>query len=340
MCPLRKSGMVKKLFKQLNNSILIDCIANLDFNFFKQCPSIVDENKELISSYYKLEYKTIPQFYHAIPLYNDISEDLNYKFAIISVNNDEVFISFNIIQIVKTQQIRLIGNPISKCKNSDNELLVLCQLLKLPFIKLAVSEDNAFSNLSYKRLTYYDDYYIDVSNKVFTSKYRSKYGINKIINLDAFRIDIFSDSKDTEKLQLLCDSWECGMANCNHAISPKSHNVFMKFLNSSNKNIIKIVLYYLEQPISLQIVLVDPITSFQYLLYINHIGRNKIDDVALKTVAGSMTEIQIWLLWYSKNLGIFNSDLFFIAGCRPKESRLLTHKKRISDGVIKYLLSC
>lgn len=331
--------MTKNLFNEIGYIIPITNVSKLNFSFFKTCPKIVIENTKVISEFYTKAYSVQPQFYHAVPMYNSIANDSTYRFCIIQIGDDRIFVPFKVIQIVKTMQIRLIGNPISKDDNYNNEQQVLSEFLKLPFVKIAVVKNSAIEEFNYKRLPEYDDYYIDVYAKTFNSKYKSKYGINKILNSDDFTIDIFSGIKAIDKLEQLRKSWEVDMNNSGHPVSKKSHDVFMKFLLSDSTAVIKIVLYYLDTPISLQIVLIDLVTSNQYLLYINHLGRSCNYDEVSKTVIKSLTEVQIWLLRYAKDLGFFQSNLFFIAGCRPSEHRLLKHKQQISDGVIEYLLS-
>lgn len=331
--------MIKNLFNEIGYVIPINKLSKLDFSFFKTCPKIVIENTKVVSEFYIKAYSVQPQFYHAVPIYNSIANDSTYRFCIIYTGDDRIFVSFKIIQIVKTKQIRLIGNPISKNDNYDNEKLVLSEFLKLPFVKIAVAKNNAITEFNYKSLPEYDDYYLDVYNKTFNSNYKSKYGINRILNYDDFTIDVFSGIKDINKLEQLCTDWESDMNNSGHQVSKKTHESFMKFLTSDSESVIKIALYYLDVPISLQIALIDPITSIQYLLYMRHLGRSCNYDEVSKPVIKSLTEVQIWLLRYAKDLGFFQSNLFFMAGCRPSEHRLLKHKQQISDGVIKYLLS-
>ena len=321
---------------------LADYEDDLSFESFKYCRFLNMTNYKEIIEFYKLQYnENFSPFYHTLPAYNSICGDSRFRYRLFTINNDRVFVAFEIVQIVTTKQIRIIGYPISETENTDNEKLILLKLLELDFVRVAMAE-KLFGDLSYDRCFTYDDYFIDLSQYNFNCKFKSKYGITKLLKNSDFEIHLFvgnDSSKFVPKLVQLYDTWEFGMDMDGHEVSSENRKTFIKFLLSDRTEVVKIILCYKNIPISLQLLLIDPVLKVQDLLYIVHWGRRGIDAPDVKTIFNSLSEIQVYLLKYALDKQVLLNNIVYIAGCRPTEKRLLKHKQNISTGCITYGIS-
>lgn len=264
-------------------------------------------------------------FYNLSLDYNTMTKESKFRFLLISIGDDKVFAPYKVIQLMKTKQIRFFGFPISESKNESNERKVFEALKKMPFIKFVFTE--RISGAS--RLPEYDDYLYDLDNPKFaTSRYRSKNYINKLLSNPDVQI-AFTESPYNAAFQELRKAWKLGMEARGSKVSTSSDRCFTNIINSRNKNLRFISVFYKDKLLSLQVFLIHEV--YADLLYIHHLWMGEE-----KGILSNIVEIQKYLSW--KFLFEQGIKRIYLAGCRPTEHRLLKHKQRICDGKIEYYL--
>ena len=264
-------------------------------------------------------------FYNLSLDYNTMTKESKFRFLLISIGEDKVFAPYKVIQLMKTKQIRFFGFPISESKNESNERKVFEALKKMPFVKFVFTE--RISGAS--RLTEYDDYFYDLDNPKFeTSRYRSKNYINKLFTNKDVQI-AFTESPYSAAFQELRKAWKLGMEARGSKVSTASDRCFTNIINSRNKNLRFISVFYKGKLLSLQVFLIHEVYSD--LLYIHHLWAGEE-----KGILSNIVEIQKYLSW--KFLFERGIKRIYLAGCRPTEHRLLKHKQRTCDGRIEYYI--
>lgn len=287
-------------------------------------------NRNMLNNDYadklKQFYERIDKPFYNLSLdYNTMTKERKFRFLLISIGEDNVFAPYKVIQLMKTKQIRFFGFPISESKNESNAHKVFEALKKLPFVKFVFTE--RISGAS--RLTEYDDYFYDLDNPKFaTSRYRSKNYINKLFASQDVQI-AFTESPYSAAFQELRKEWKLGMEARGSKVSTSSDRCFTNIINSRNKNLRFISVFYKCKLLSLQVFLLND--SYADLLYIHHLWAGEE-----KGILRNIVEIQKYLSW--KFLFEQGVKRIYLAGCRPTEHRLLKHKQRTCDGKIEYYL--
>lgn len=306
------------------------------FDDFKDNKKINMDNFNEIISFFNCCYDgAVKPFYHCNPLYNTITKTNNYQYMVINFENDVVFFMYKIIQIVTTKQIRVFDLPISKNNNQYNVKKIINHLNQLSFVKFATQESfiqDEYGINYVGNICEYNDYYFDLNNLNFNSKFKSSNRINLLENNLNFKV-YFTSEINKEDALTLRKQWKEDKLNVNKT----SDNIFEKFLNYSSDDLRYILIYYKNKLISLQCFLINNNLEYADCLYIIHLGRQKNNDETLSKILSSLTNIQIFLI--SKYFCNTNINYIYLAGCRPTEKKLLQHKKRISSGAIKYYIS-
>ena len=312
----------------INNFLLIT-----DFIEFKNQSKLKLENIEQINLFFNSEYNNkFKPFYHLNPLYNTILNNNQFQYIVINFDNDKVMICYKIIQIMTTKQIRILGVPISINKIKKNIKIVTDHLNELEFVRIVTMNENIFDG---ELLSEYNDYYYDYSLRSFNGKFRSKHGINKMLNNKDFKI-IVENKTSIDFISKLRESWISGMIKNGSIVSDKSTKDFYKIIQYDNNNILNIIITYKSNPISIQTFIISKELKYADCLYINHLGRNESQDENLMLVLKNICDIQNYFA--HKELLRYSISDVYIAGCRPTEKRLLKHKEKISDGKIEYYI--
>ena len=287
-------------------------------------------NRNILNNDYadkiKKFYERIDKPFYNLSLdYNTMTKESKFRFLLISIGDDKVFAPYKVIQLMKTKQIRFFGFPISESNNKSNECKFFEALKKLPFVKFVFTE--RISGAS--RLPEYDDYFYDLDNPKFaTSRYRSKNYINKLLANKDVQI-AFTESPYSAAFQELRKAWKLGMEARGSKVSTASDRCFTNIINSRNKNLRFISVFYKGKLLSLQVFLLNEV--YADLLYIHHLWMGEE-----KGILSNIVEIQKYLSW--KFLFEQGIKRIYLAGCRPTEHRLLKHKQRTCDGSIEYYL--
>lgn len=316
---------------------LADFLEINDFYDFKNQKKIKEENEQEIYSYYKNRYSCDnPPFYHCVPIYNTIINNNQFMYIVVEFDNDSVYFQYKMIQILKTKQIRIIDTPISINGITDNETIVIKKLKQIGFVKFVYKENFINKNISNDgECSEYNDYYYNFYNNKYNGHYKQKHYINKMKNNKDFKISIIV-SVDKKYISPLRDTWVKGMCENGQKVQSKNTKDFYLITQQEDNRVVNIIISYKNQPISIQTLLIDNIIKFQDCLYINHMGRINSEDHELNMVLKNMQDIQNYIACeYLCSIGI---KKMYIAGCRPNEKRLLKHKEKISDGVIRYYI--
>ena len=294
-----------------------------DFSWFASNPNILNNDyADKVKPFYERAGKP---FYNLSLDYNTMTKDSKFRFLLIDEGEDKVFAPYKVIQLMKTKQIRFFGFPISEISNKANEQKVFDALKKLPFVKFVFSEKISGAS----RQTEYDDYFYELDNPKFaTSRYRSKNYINKLLANPDVQI-AFTQAPYNAAFQELRKAWKEGMEARGSKVSPVSDRCFTNIINSRNKNLRFISVFYKGKLLSLQVFLLKE--AYADLLYIHHLWKGEE-----KRILSNIVEIQKYLSW--KFLFEQGVERVYLAGCRPTEHRLLKHKQRTCDGRIEYYL--
>ena len=338
--------MEKYLFSKEVVRIDDEKLSTLCFDDFKTMANILnDDYSEYLADYYnQYELDGVKPFYNTSLSYNSITHEKKFRFIIVLLNDDEVFVPYKVIQIVKTKQIRFFGFPVSKSRSIVNVKRVFYELSKMDFTRFVFAyvdinkTKSVIPNNAERIVEYYDFYYsICGITKYKTSKYRSKNYINKLFNDDNISISC-SSQPNVNSFCELREKWKNGMVERGHIVPSTSDDCFKKIIKSQNSDLRFICIYYKKSLISLQVFLCNEKFGYADCLYILHLWDNE-SIVPLMRILNNIVEIQKYLSWlflYENNSGTIKR--IYIAGCRPTEKRLLAHKEKMSDGVIEYFI--
>ena len=345
LAPFHPFGVCFINMKQLNlfdnpqpDIVDIQTVKSYVFDDFKNKGYILNEKYlDVLSKYLDL-YQNLngKPFYNLSLSYNTIMNDKHYKFLLVKIDDDVVFAVYKVIQIVKTKQIRVIGFPVSKNQNTKHQELLTRVFESFDFTKLVTSKKSS-GNI---RLIEYDDYYINLEKRkelYETSRFRSKYYINKIEKSDKVKItySCLIVKKDAVEIR---KAWVRGMAKRGSVVSSENSRKFYRLISSSHQNLRFLGIYYKGILISLQVFLLSIDNKYCDCLYIHHLWSDyeQYDETTVM-ILKNITKIQNFYAWYFlyKNAGI---NTMYLAGCRPSERRLLAHKDNICDGKIEYYI--
>lgn len=296
-----------------------------NFRWFASNTNILNNDyADKIKQFYERMEKP---FYNLSLDYNSMTKESKFRFLLIDVGEDKVFAPYKVIQLMKTKQIRFFGFPISERNNKANERKVFEALKKLSFVKFVFME--RISGAS--RLPEYDDYFYELDNRKFaTSRYRAKNHINKLLANTDVQIS-FTKAPYSASFKELRKEWKLGMEARGSKVSTSSDRCFTNIINSRNKNLRFISVFYKGKLLSLQVFLLNE--AYADLLYIHHLWDGIGEE---KRILGNIVEIQKYLSW--KFLFGQGIKRIYLAGCRPTEHRLLKHKQRTCDGKIEYYI--
>lgn len=310
-----------------------DFLLVTDFIEFKNQSKLKIENIDEINLFFNSEYNNkFKPFYHLNPLYNTILNNNQFQYIVVDFEDDKIMICYKIIQIMKLKQIRIIGLPISLNKNKEKINIVCEHLLSLDFVRIVTMNENIFEG---SKLLEYNDYYYNYLDHNFNGKFRSKHGINKMLNNKDFKI-IAKNNVSIDFIKELRDAWVIGMKENGSDVSNQSTKDFYKIVQYEDEDILNIILTYKSNPISIQTFLINKTLKYADCLYINHLGREVLNDIDLTLILKNICDIQNYIAY--KELQKYDISNVYIAGCRPTEKRLLKHKERISDGKIEYYI--
>ncbi len=241
---------------------------------------------------------------------------------------------------MKLKQIRVIDTPISISNKKQNEIRIINKLKNFNFVKFVFKEYQQIENVLEKDKyeEEYNDYYYDFSLHNYNGQFKSKHYINKILRNNDFKIYICNNVR-YEKIKHLREDWVQGMELRGRTVSNQNTKDFIKITEYNDENLLNIILEYKNVPISIQTFILQRELGFADCLYINHLWKeNNIDsDYQLQMVLKNLTDVQNYFASYFLN--IYKIKKLYIAGCRPSEKRLLLHKSKITDGVIKYCIN-
>jgi len=317
----------------------IQTVKSYGFDDFKDKGYILNEKySDVLSDYLEL-YKKIngKPFYNLSLSYNTIMNDKHYKYLLVKIDDDVVFAVYKVIQIVKTKQIRVIGFPVSKNQNTKHQELLTSVFESFDFTKLVTSKKQS-GNI---RLIEYDDYYINLEKRkelYETSRFRSKYYINKIEKSDKVKVTYSSliDKKDAIEIR---KAWVRGMALRGSIVSSENSRKFYRLISSSHQNLRFLGIYCGGILISLQVFLLSIGNEYCDCLYIHHLWSDyeQYDETTVM-ILKNITKIQNYFAYefLNKQEGV---KTVYLAGCRPSERRLLAHKNNICDGKIEYYIN-
>lgn len=327
------------LFPQEPAYTNISSLKDWDFDTFATHTNILmDDFVDFLQPYYDVYmHDRCKPFYNLSLAYNTMTGDKKFRFLLITMDDeDRVFVPYKVIQILKTKQIRFFGLPISKNCIKENEEMVFKSLNNLSFSRFVLTSEAIKEEK--ERLIEYDDYFytLDDKSSIYkTSKYRSKNYINKLLSDPDVRIT-FGSTPNTLSFSSLRQAWKDGMLEHGSSVSTVSDKHFTHITASHNVYLRFLCIYHCDSLVSLQVFLCNEKYNYADCLYIHHLWKSANDTQ--RKILSSIVEIQKYLSWeylYSR-MGITR---VYLAGCRPSEHRLLTHKERISDGKIEYYIT-
>ncbi len=298
------------------------------FEWFKKQKTLTMEHCDEIYQFYKLRYNAnYPVFYHCMPEYNSSIANTQFKYVIFAMDTDKVFVAYKIITIMTTRQVRLFDAPISLYGNIEHEKQLLDKLKSLDFVKIAFKQNTPYL-LEANELLEYNDFYIDFSVHKLSKRY-----LNMFYRCKQFDIQIKSSLSNFEIVALLDlrKTWSTYLS-----ASKSSFKEFENILRHPVGNIRFIVVYYKDKPISVEIILITALNYANMLFEIK--TREKICDTEMEQKFLNYGVAKLRNIYIRLLLKDWHMTRLYLAGCRPSEHRLLKHKQKISDGVIKYFL--
>ena len=314
-------------FKTFNNFNEKGIILNLDY-------------KDYLVKFYKNYYSCEnPILWMIDPCYNYLTEENKVKFLIVSINNDEVLLSYRRTAIFKTKFIKLIDIPLSLNNNDSNVKTIISHLLKLDFVRIMTKEKYLpyYEGLKNELAIEYSDFYFDLNHykELFNNtKWRKKNVINRFENNNLFKI-VISNNCDIENAIKLDKMWSNSL-NTKYKTRVLLDKNFINCINKINNNVYYTLLYYKDILIALGCF--EIIDNYALLFYVKHIGRNKneIMDSYLHSSIQNLTNTLIYFMGkFLLNRGVIR---LYEAGVMKEQSnqKLLEHKIKTTDGYVKY----
>lgn len=326
------------LFEQETSVVALDVLERADFEFFKSGTPLNADHSFVINGYYGRVYNDASRipFYHCVPLYNSITNDKKFRFLLVSVGGDTVFVAYKIIQILKTRQIRVFDTPISAMGKAASERAVADALSALPFVRFAFST-NVVSDADLRgteRLLEYDNYYYtrrSFFDGLPTWKL-NKYGIRLVENGD-FRVTTERiPVRDALKIRADFNRY---LSDNGHKIAKNDDSVYNLIMSSGCERIRTLAMYYKGEIVYLRVMMVYEELGVAYALYdMQTRYYDRTDKILDKVLSHNMVE----KIKYFTFTSFPHIDVVYILGCRPSEHRLLAHKEMICDGKIEYYI--
>ena len=307
-------------------------------SFKKRAFYLTCENMDTISTFYDLCYfgnDKVP-FYHCLPLLNTATNNHEYRYMLIDIEDDVVFIAYKVIQIMTTKQIRVFDIPVSKKGNLTNSKMVIETLKSKHFVKFAVQKCflEFYEGLDYNPIEGYNNYFY--SNSILASLPKRKLRGWRIKNLldDKDFSFCLCDSIDYESIVELRNDFNDYLVERGSKPSAKDDKEFygLSLLKDKNKKLMPI--YYKGNLISLTVFVVfNDVVYNIYQMERKHY--NCQDETLDKMLKYNMEEKTKYIAFKLFGRQV---ERIYILGAMPNEKRLIAHKERTSDGKIEYFL--
>ena len=259
---------------------------------------------------------------------------------VISIDGDEVFFAYKVIQILKTRQIRIFDTPISRNENSKNIERVIKILACKPFVRFCFINDylplyDSVVNGQAQRLVEYDNYYyINNMAKDITNRQKKNFGIRLLDENENFKVELNEKIKLCD-LQGIRNDFSKYLKERGSTVNKKDDEEFYNICVSKSDNIKIITIRYNGVLIHINVLYVVRELNIAYSLYdISKHEYDRQDSIIKKAIEHNMTE----KIKYYTSLLLPMVKFVYILGCRPSEHRLLAHKERISDGKVEYFI--
>lgn len=153
----------------------------MDYNF----KAIRLKDRDIVLKFLNLNKETELYPYYLNPSYLEFMSNGAYKYAIVDVDGDEVFVCIKDIKIFSTKYWRLLGYPISLSGNRENEDKVYADITGLENVRQGYINEHQLYRIGKTKEDFEDFIDIDFCSViedrvkyVSTSKYRSKNRLN------------------------------------------------------------------------------------------------------------------------------------------------------------------
>lgn len=320
----------------------LDELSNADFERFKTANTLSDDYCVAIGDFYGKLYNgqhNIP-FYHCLPTLNSLVGEKKFRFAVVTIGDDEIFFAYKVIQILKTRQIRVFDIPVSRKGDGANVENVIKSLASKPFVRFCFTANYlpfyaSVVNGQAQRLVEYDNYYyINDLCKGITNREKKNYGIRLLENNDDFVVSLNEKIK-LRDLQSIRNDFNAYLRKRGSSVNKKDDDEFYNICVLTNNKINIITIRYKGVLVHINVLYVVRELNVAYSLYDISIHDYDMADTKLKkAIEHNMTE----KIKYYTSLLLPEVSVVYILGCRPSEHRLLAHKENISDGNVEYYI--
>ena len=318
----------------------LDELFNADFEKFKSVNILNDDYNVVISEFYGNLYGgqyNIP-FYHCLPTINSIVGEKKFKFAVVTIGDDEIFFAYKVIQILTTKQIRVFDLPISRSNNMFNVGMVLTHLKGKDFVKFAFlgNYSNWYDMDKCDRLIEYDNYYYHntLASNIRNDKKR-KYGINEFNASGDFTV-LLTNALPLSELKDIRKDFNDYLIMRGSKINKNDDKDFFAICTSNEPRVCIMTMCYKNKIIHLTVLYVVKELGVAYTIYdMSRHAYDKSDAILKRAISHNMTE----KTRYFTSLLLPNIKVIYVLGCRPSEKRLLKHKEQTCDGKIEYYIT-
>ena len=231
-CDSLVSNLIENEIKEMSiNAEFLDD-KNMSFKeFLDNTIHLETQYYDVINPFYKRAWISPDKltYLDTFPEYGESSGNYRYRFLIININNDFVFINMKVIDPRNgADRYFHIYRPISYNGSIDNELEVLSKLSEFSFIKdmVILSSNGDFSE-------WCNNYYNtkESCEYMFKSKWKSKHCINKIDNIVSREFIDYDNGILTDEIMEFSERWESIRKDKSEK---KSDKKLISMMNKSN----------------------------------------------------------------------------------------------------------
>jgi hypothetical protein len=175
------------------------CLLEKTYEWYKTGNSelrlVAHEIKPFLDMAYSIE---IPCHENQVPFWCEACDNSKTRCFVIVMEDDEVLITYNVINLMKSRFVHVMNVPISKNGNKDHIQSVISELRKDEFVRFVFYEPFKRYYLHPERFDNYDNYYIDMDELkdqcIDDSSWRKRSKINTFNNHpDLFEAQIFTN---------------------------------------------------------------------------------------------------------------------------------------------------
>lgn len=330
--------MEQSLFGNQLTQWTLDDLRKADFEYFKKFGYYLNyDHIETIDKFYGICYSSYEkvQFYHCLPLLNTIVSNHEYRFILVNVKDDVLFLAYKVIQIMTTKQIRIFDIPISQKISCENVQEVINVLKDKGFLRFAVQKDflEYYKGFKIEKLESYNNYFYSFSKlKSLPNKKLKGWRIKSLVENKDFSFGLY-DCIDIDAVRELREDFNIYLIERGSKPSPKDDKEFYRLATQKSGRKKVMPIYYKGILISITVFMIYQNVAYNlYQIERKHYDLN--DTVLSKMLKYNMEEKTKYIAF--KLFG--DIERIYILGAMPSEKRLLAHKERTSDGKIEYFI--